>query len=138
MKAQDATRRDTLRLILAAIHNVEVEQRGRAPDEAAILGVLQKQAKMRREAIEAYEKGGRRDLADRERAELTLIESYLPRQLDRDAIAHRARAIIIEMGATSPREQGAIMKRLMPELRGQADGKLVAEVVNELLAKSAR
>lgn len=132
-KAQDATRRDTLRLILAALHNVEVEKRSSDLPESDVVSVLQKQAKMRRETIEALANAGRPEIVARERAELALIESYLPAQLSREQIAERARAAIAETGATSPREQGKVMQKLMGELRGQADGKLVAEVVADLL-----
>lgn len=133
MKAQDPTRRETLRLILAATHNVEVDQLKDADDEA-IGAVLRKQAKMRREAIEAYDRGGRPELAAKERDELAIIESYLPAMLDRTAIADRARDVIARTGARSPREQGVVMKELMAELRGRADGKVVAAVVTELLS----
>ena len=88
---------------------------------------------MRHEAIESM--ASRPDIVARERSELAVIEAYLPTQLSRDAIAERARAAIAAVGATSSREQGKVMQKLMPELKGQADGKLVAEVVGELLAK---
>lgn len=132
-KAQDATRRDTLRMVLAALHNAEVEKRVADLDDPDVVSVLQRQAKMRREAIEAYEKGARADLASQEQRELSVIESYLPSQLDRAAIVERARAVIAEVGATSQRDQGRVMQKLMPQLRGQADGRVVAEVVSELL-----
>jgi uncharacterized protein YqeY len=135
MKAQDPTRRETLRLILAATHNVEVDQLKTAGDEV-VVGVLRKQARMRREAIEAYERGARPDLAAKERDELAIIESYLPAMLDRTAITDRARDVIARTGARSTREQGAVMKELMAELRGRADGKLVAAVVTELLSEA--
>ncbi|HYY55101.1 MAG TPA: GatB/YqeY domain-containing protein [Candidatus Dormibacteraeota bacterium] len=132
-KAQDATRRDTLRLILAGVHNVEVEKQSAALGDADVVAVLRRQAKMRHEAIESM--ASRPDIVARERSELAVIEAYLPTQLSRDAIAERARAAIAAVGATSSREQGKVMQKLMPELKGQADGKLVAEVVGELLAK---
>lgn len=91
---------------------------------------------MRRETMEALAGAGRPEIVARERAELALIESYLPAQLDRPAITERARAAISATGASSPRDQGKVMQKLMPELRGQADGKLVAEVVVELLKGS--
>lgn len=92
---------------------------------------------MRREAIEAYEKAGRPELVAQEQEELRVVESYLPRQLDRAAIAELARQAIAETGASSAKEQGKVMQKLMPQLRGQADGKLVAEVVAELLLQKA-
>jgi hypothetical protein len=136
-KAQDATRRDTLRLALAALHDVEVEKRSPTLPDSDAIAVLQRQAKMRRETIESLAKADRPEIIARERAELAIIESYLPSQLDRGTILERARAAIAATGATSPREQGKVMQKLMPELRGQADGKVVAEVVAELLKGGA-
>lgn len=89
---------------------------------------------MRREAMEALV--SRPELVAKEHAELGVIESYLPQQLSREVIEERARAAIAAVGATSPREQGKVMQKLMPDLRGQADGKLVAAVVSELLSKA--
>ena len=131
-KAQDVIRRDTLRFALAAIHNEEVARRRDLSDDE-LVGVLTKQAKMRRESIEAFEKGGRAELVAKERAELALIEGYLPQQLGRDEIAALAVAAIAETGASAPAEQGKVMQALMPRVRGKADGKLVAEVVRGLL-----
>ena len=159
MKAQDATRRDTLRLIITAIQNAEIEKRTSALvvsdavdaeglatkqydlpkdaelslSDADVESVLRKQAKMRRDAIEMM--ASRPEIVARERAELAVIESYLPQQLSRDAIVDRARGAIAAVGARSRADQGKVMQKLMPELRGQADGKVVAQVVGELLAK---
>ncbi len=116
---------------------MEVEKRASALPDADAIGVLQKQGKMRREAIEALANAGRPEIVAREKAELAVIESYLPQQLDRAAIADRARAAIAATGASAQLDQGKVMQKLMPELRGQADGKVVAEVVAELLAKGS-
>jgi uncharacterized protein YqeY len=99
--------------------------------------VLTKQAKMRRESIEAFAKGGRDDLVAKEKAELTIIEGYLPQQLSREEIAGLARTAIAETGASSPADQGKVMQKLMPQVRGRADGKAVAEVVSGLLRGAA-
>ena len=131
-KAQDVLRRDTLRFALAAIHNEEVARRRELSDEE-VEAVLTKQAKMRRESIEAFDKGSRADLADKERAELAILAGYLPQGLGRDEIAALAAEAIRETGATSPADQGAVMRALMPRVRGRADGKAVAEVVTSLL-----
>ena len=112
---------------------IEVEKRSDAVPETDVVTVLRRQAKMRREAIDAL--ASRPEIVARERAELAVIEAYLPQQLSRDDVEAKARAAIAAVGATSPREQGKVMQKLMPELRGQADGKLVASVVGELLAK---
>ena len=136
MKAQDAARRDTVRFALAAIHNEEVARRGEL-DDAAIEGVLRKQTKMRRESIEAFTKGGRSELAAKEAKELEILESYLPRQLDEATVRTAAERVIAETGASGPKEQGKVMQRLMPELKGQADGGMVSRVVSELLRPKA-
>ena len=132
MKAQDAPRRDTVRFVLAAIHNEEVARRGDL-DDAAIEGVLRKQTKMRRESIEAFTKGARAELAAKETKELEILEGYLPKPLDKATVRAAAQRAIAETGATSPKEQGKVMQKLMPELKGQADGAMVARVVSELL-----
>ena len=136
MKAQDALRRDTVRFALAAIQNEEVAQRHDI-DDAATLAVLRKQTKMRRESIEAFTKGGRDELAKKETAELAILESYLPTQLDEAAVRAAAERVIAETGATGPKEQGKVMQTLMAELKGQADGGLVSRVVGELLKPKA-
>ena len=132
MKAQDAIRRDTLRFALAAIHNEEVAKRRELSDEE-LSGVLAKQAKMRRESIEAFAKGGRDELVAKETSELAIIEGYLPQQMTRDEIAALARAAIAEAGASGPGDQGKVMQKLMPQVKGRAEGKAVAEVVSGLL-----
>lgn len=132
MKAQDVVRRETIRLCLSAIHNEEVARR--APlDDAALLQVLGKQAKMRRESVEAFRAGGRDELVAKETAELAVIEAYLPAQLGEAEIRAVVERAIAETGATGPAAQGKVMQKVMPELRGTADGKLVAAVVAKLL-----
>lgn len=136
MKARDDTRRDTVRFALAAIQNEAVARRGEL-DDAAVEAVLRKQTKMRRESIDAFSKGGRAELVAKETAELAILESYLPKQLDEAAVRAAAQRAIAETGATGPKEQGKVMQRLMTELKGQADGGLVSRVVSELLKPGA-
>ncbi|HEV2250265.1 MAG TPA: GatB/YqeY domain-containing protein [Candidatus Limnocylindria bacterium] len=136
MKARDDARRDTVRFALAAIQNESVAKRGEL-DDAAIEAVLRKQTKMRRESIEAFTKGGRAELAAKEAKELAILESYLPKQLDEAAVRAAALRAIADTGATGPREQGKVMQKLMPELKGQADGGMVSRVVSELLKTGA-
>lgn len=136
MKSHDVVSRDTIRLCLSAIHNEEVARR--APlDDAALLTVLGKQAKMRRESIEAFRKGGRDELVAKETAELAVIEGYLPAQLGEPLIRLAVERVIAETGASGPGDQGKVMQKAMAELRGKADGKLVANVVTRLLAGEA-
>ena len=136
MKARDAARRDTIRFALAAIQNETVAKRAEL-DDAAVEAVLRKQTKMRRESIEAFAKGGRTELAAKETKELEILESYLPKQLDEAAVRAAAQKAIVETGATGPKEQGKVMQKLMPELKGQADGAMVSRVVSELLKPKA-
>ncbi len=123
-------------MLEAAIKNAEIDKRGRELAESDILAILQRQVKQRRESIEQFERGGRDDLADTERAEIAIIERYLPRQLDRDEIVARARTVIEQSGASGPGDRGKVMGALMRELRGEADGALVNAVVSDLLEQS--
>lgn len=128
----DEQRKSTLRLAMAAIKNAEIEKR-RDLEEGELLAIIAKEAKQRHESIAEFERGGRQDLADREKAELEVLLAYLPEQLGREEIEAQARQIIQEVGATSPAQMGQVMGRLMPLMRGKADGKVVNQVVKELL-----
>jgi len=117
---------------MAAIKNAEIEKR-REMKEGELLAIIAKEAKLRQESIVQFERGGRRDLVDRAKAELQILLSYLPEQLGREEIEAKARQIIEEVGATSPAQMGAVMRQLMPLMQGKADGKLISQVVKELL-----
>ena len=134
MRAQDATRRGTIRMLEAAIKNAEIEKRGQALEDPDILAILQRQLKQRRDSIEQFERGGRKDLADIERAEIEVIQAYLPEQLSEDDIEAAAKRIIDQTGATGPGDRGKVMGPLMQELRGKADGSAVNSVVSRLLS----
>ena len=121
MRAKDALRRDTIRLLQAAIKNADIEQRGEVGD-AVVLTIIQKQLRQRQDSIEQFEAGGRADLADRERAEIGVLEAYLPAQMDRDAIMAAAQAVVARTGASGPGDKGKVMGPLMGQLRGKADG----------------
>lgn len=129
-------RKAALRMVLAALHNAEIAAGGDL-DEGAILGVLAKEAKQRRESIEEFRKGNREDLVAREEAQLVFIQQYLPQQMSRDEIVKAARAAIAEVGAGGPGDKGKVMAVLMNQLRGRADGREINAVVTELLAGSA-
>jgi uncharacterized protein YqeY len=133
VRQRDERRRSTLRLVIAAIKNAEIEKRHEL-DEGELLAVIAKEAKQRRESIAEFETGGRQDLVDQEKAELQVLLAYLPEQLSREEIEAKARQTIEEVGATSPAQMGEVMRRLMPLMKGRADGKLVSQVVKELLA----
>ncbi|GIK66678.1 MAG: aspartyl-tRNA amidotransferase subunit B [Chloroflexota bacterium] len=132
MMEKDAARRDAIRIIQAAIKQVEVDSR-KELDDAAVLDVLQTEAKKRREAITNFEQAGRTESAESERFELTLIETYLPKQLTREEIEAEVKAAIAQTGVTSSKEMGKLMGVLMPKVKGRADGKLVNEIVRTLL-----
>lgn len=132
MKAGDTQRREVLRLLLAAFKQAEVDRQVELSESDAI-DILSSEAKKRREAIEEMDRAGRADLADKERYELGVIEAYLPQQLSREEIEALAREVIQQVGATSPKDTGQVMKALMPQVKGQADGKLVSAVVQDLL-----
>lgn len=136
-RRQDVITRETLRMLRSAIRYAEVE-RGHQLDEAEIYEVIARQIRQRRESIAEFEKGGREDLAARERSELEVLERYLPAQLTREEIVKLARQVIEEVGASGPRDVGKVMGRLMPRVRGRADGRLVNAVVQELLAGESR
>jgi len=133
MKAKDAARTSTLRLLKAAIVNRQIEKGGELDDEE-LMKLLRSQVKQRRDSVEQYEKGGRQDLADKERAEITVIEGYLPQAASQDEIDKAVAAAIAETGAASVKEMGAVMKAVMPLLAGKnADGRAVSETVKKKL-----
>ena len=132
MRAKDTSTRDTLRLVTAAIKQVEVDER-KELTEAEIQTLLIKQAKQRRESIEEYEKAGRSELAETEKTELAIIEKYLPQMMSEDEIRVIAEKVIADVGATDTKSMGAVMGKLMPQVKGKADGKLVNQVVRQLL-----
>lgn len=133
MQSGDADRRNTLRLLLAAIKQEEVDS-GRSLDDEGIVSVLMKQARQRRESIDQYEQGGRADLAEGEKKELAVIEGYLPRFMSAEELRQLATTVIAETGVQDVRGMGQVMGRLMPLVKGQADGRLVNQVVRELLS----
>ncbi|MEM7332193.1 MAG: GatB/YqeY domain-containing protein [Chloroflexota bacterium] len=132
MKEKDTQTRDTLRLVMAAIKQVEVDNKVELDDQG-ITEVLTKQAKQRRESIADYEKAGRTDLADVEKADLLVIERYLPKMMSKEDIHAIAAEIIADMDTSNPKVMGQIMGKLMPKVKGKADGRIVNEVVREIL-----
>jgi uncharacterized protein len=138
MRAKDEKRLGTIRMLKAAISNFELartEPTNKDADkpitEADLLGVVDKQVKQRRESIELYEKGNRADLAAIEKAELIVLEAYLPKQLSRDEVKAEIEGIIAELGT---KEFPKVMKQAAAKMKGRADGKMVNEVVKELTA----
>ena len=133
LRAGDATRKATLRMALAAVHNAEIEKRGEL-QEPDVLTILQKEVKSRRETAEEARQAGRQDIAEQAEQEIAILEEFLPKPLSREELVELARQAISEVGATSPREMGQVMKVLMPRVKGRADGSEVSQVVRQLLA----
>ncbi|MCA9930286.1 MAG: GatB/YqeY domain-containing protein [Anaerolineales bacterium] len=133
MRSGDTEKRDVLRMLVAAVKQTEIDDRLEL-DDKGVQVVLTKQAKQRRESISDYEKAGRDELAAQEKMELAVIESYLPKMMERDEIEKIASAIIAELGVSDAKGMGQVMGKLMPQVKGKADGRLVNEVVRELLS----
>jgi len=134
MRAKDVRRCSTLRLLRAAVTNKEIEAKRPLTDQE-VLGIISKEAKQRRETIEEYSKGGRQDLVEQEQAELAILKEYMPRQLGQDEIEALVREAIAELGVRGLSQIGAVMRHLMPRLKGRADESLVNQVVREVLAQ---
>jgi uncharacterized protein len=136
MRSGDALRRDTLRMAENAIYNAEKrDRRAYSDDEVAV--VLGREVKTRRESIDAFEKGGRTDLAAKEAAEIAILQGFLPEPLTEDEVDALVREAIVATGASSPRDMGKVMGWLSPKTRGRADGRLVSELVTRALADAA-
>jgi uncharacterized protein YqeY len=133
MKAQDAPRTSTLRMVKAALMNREIEK-GSELDDDDMTKLLRSLVKQRRDSVEQYEKGGRPELADKEKAEIEVIEAYLPQAASREEIETAVAAAITETGASSMKDMGRVMKTVQTALSGKnADGRTVSEIVKAKL-----
>jgi uncharacterized protein YqeY len=133
MKAQDAPRTSTLRMVKAAVMNREIEKGGELDDEE-MMKLLRSLVKQRRDSVEQYEKGGRQDLADKEKSEIDVIEAYLPQAASRPEIEAAVGAAIAETGAGSIKDMGKVMKAAQAALAGKnADGRTLSEIVKAKL-----
>lgn len=134
MKAQDAARLSTLRMVKAGMMNREIEK-GRELNEEEMAGLLRSMVKQRRDSVEQYEKGSRQDLADKEKAEIGVIEAYLPQAASTEEIEQVVAAAIAGTSATSLKDMGKVMKAAQAALSGKnADGKTISEIVKAKLA----
>lgn len=136
LKAGDALRLSVIRLLRSELRNMEIAKGAPLTDDEIIQGVV-REAKRRREAIEQFQKAGRADLVEKETAELKVLSQYLPEQLDEAEIVGIAQEVISELQATSKADKGKIMGALMQRVRGRADGRLVNQIVDRLLASSS-
>ena len=133
MRSGDDLTKRTLRLCLSAIKLAEVEKRGEL-DDGIILGILQKEVKSRRETMEEAQDAGRDDLVQGAKAEIDILQAYLPEPLTPEQLLELVQAAIQEAGATSSQDMGNVMKLLMPRIQGRADGKAASAAVREQLA----
>ena len=133
LRARDGRRKSVIRMALAAIINAEVEHGGEL-DDAGVVAVLQKQGRRQRDTIAELRQVNRPEFLVKEEAELAILEEYLPRLLSRAEIAEEARQVIVEVGATGMGQMGPVMRQLMSKLKGRADGRVVSQVVRELLS----
>jgi len=137
MRQRDERRKSTISSVIAAMQQSETELDAsgkRVSLDDDIPAIISKQAKQRQESITEFRRGGREDLVAEEEAELVVLQAYLPQQMTREEITIEALQVSEEVGASSPKDMGTVMRPLMARLRGRADGKVVNQVVRELLA----
>ena len=132
MRQRAQPRVDALRFLKFAAQAVEKERR-ETLDDQAMIEVVSKQVNDRRESVKAFSDGGRTELAHKEAADLAVLEEYLPPQLSQDEIMDLIRQVVAEVGAAGPRDRGKVMGRLMPQVRGKADGAEVNRLAGEIL-----
>jgi uncharacterized protein YqeY len=135
MRGGDVARRDTIRLLLAALKQREVDER-KVLTDADVLAIIEKMLKQRRDSISQFEQGGRQDLADKEKQELTLLQAYMPQALSDAEIAAAVAAAVADTGAAAPSDMGKVMAVLKPKLAGRADMTKVSAAVKAQLTKS--
>ncbi|MEI6356554.1 MAG: GatB/YqeY domain-containing protein [Verrucomicrobiota bacterium] len=133
MLARDADRTGALRLLKSAVGYLQIEKKVDVLPDADVLAVVQKEAKKRRDSIEEFDRGGRAELAAKERAELKVLEEFLPKQLSPEETEELVKAAIAEVGATSKKDMGAVMKAAQAKAAGRADGKVMSALVGKLL-----
>ena len=133
IREQDVLHRSVIRIIRSEVHNEEIALQKPLDDDDAIIGVISRQVRQRRESIYEFRRGNREDLVEREEAELAVLLDYLPPQLTREELTALAQGVIQEMGAQGPGDKGKVMGKLMPQVKGKTEGSAVNEVVSKLL-----
>jgi uncharacterized protein len=136
MRSNDAVRKDSLRMVLAAVQKAEKEGKHALSDDE-MLGVLAKELKTRNESVETFRAGGRQDLVDTEEAAIAVVSEFMPQPLSAAELQALVEQAIAATGAESPRDMGKVMGWLSPKTRGRADGKAVSQLVTQLLAARA-
>ena len=134
MRSGNELRKETLRMARAAVKNAEIQRMGEL-DDAGVQDVLRKEIKQRRESAEEYSRANRQELADKELAEVAILEVYLPQQMSPGEIEAEVRTLIGELGASGPKDMNKVMPAAMQRLRGRADGRTVNQIVTRLLSE---
>jgi uncharacterized protein YqeY len=132
LRAGDKVKLSVIRLVMSAINYAEIAKQAKLED-GDVLGIISKEAKQREESIAAFKQGNRPDLVAKEEAELAVLKGYLPQQASREDIVAEAKKVIAEVGAAGARDKGKVMPKLIATFKGRADGRLINEVVTELL-----
>jgi uncharacterized protein len=133
MRAKDVSRLSTLRMLKSAIEYHKIEKKQEKLADAEIVVVIKKQIKQRQDSIDGFEKGGRTDLVDKEKAEMAVLKTYLPEQLSQAQVEEIVKAVIAEVGATTKADMGKVMKAVQTRTAGQADNRLVGQIVSSKL-----
>lgn len=133
MMARQAVRTGTLRMLKAALGYAQIEKKTETLPDADVMAVIQREAKKRRDSIEEFEKAGRAEMAANEKAELEVLSEFLPKALAAEELESLVRAVIAEVGATSKKDMGLVMKAAQAKIDGRADGKTVSALVSRLL-----
>ena len=133
MLAKDAEQLGALRMLKSTIGYIMIEKKAETVSDAEFVSIVQKEVKKRRDSIEQFEKGGRPELASKEKQEITVLEGFLPQQLSGEALEKLIRETISESGATSKKEMGAVIKAVQAKAAGRADGKTISQLVGKLL-----
>jgi uncharacterized protein len=135
LKAKDAIRVSTLRMVKAAIKNLAIDKRAEKIADKDVIGIISKQIKQHHDSIEQFAQGGRQDLVDKEKAELAILEPYLPEQLPAEELKALIISAMEKVGAKGKADMGKVMKSAMEEAKGAVDGKMLSQMVSEELAK---
>lgn len=133
MKVHDKDRLAVIRMVRGAIRQAEIDGGHKALGDEEVLAVISKEVKMRRDSVEAFEKGGRSDLVAQTKKEIDVLMAYLPKQLTEDEVRALVKEAVEQTGAKTPKEMGKVMGVLMPKVKGRADGKLVNALVKSML-----
>ena len=136
MRQSDTMRKDAIRMVRAAIQNAEIAKQ-HPLDDNEVIEVIRKEVKQRQEAIAMFAQGGRQDLVEQETQQVNILEAYLPQQMSAEEIAALAQQAIAALGAKGPADMGLVMRTLMAQLKGQADGRVVNQIVQKLLNDKA-